>query len=852
MSFKTNCLIYLSLFLISIFVFANEEREITILCDLPLLCKEIQYIKKTIKIKTVNNLGIQKVKNEISEYVKSKGYPNNTVEIMNQGGLIFKVIFGRPYILKHIQVDINDDEIKRYVISSFKELHNNPWDKIEIKSRIEDIAKKLTQQGYLFLGIDTKASLLDNQKEQVGLKVKIKLGKKYFFQIKGNTLLGSKEFVSNIKKSIIKNKVDVDQKNLKSIVSDIYIQNNIFNTNTFVEKYSSGKDQIYFFINIKEGRKLKVVDFDFKGVSYFTKDKLLNLYNRNASVVASRMFYDKKYLEEFVNILGNEYLKNGFMFVQIEKPFIKEVDPKRKVLVEYYVTEGRQTIVKGINLNGLNKDLETKVLNRITNKINTPFNAFELQNDLKKVLVVLQNEGHFFAKIINSDKKNIIKYSNSYSSVVINLNIKKNDQILFGKTIIKGIVTTQPKVLNREVSLDKKEIITLEKLNRIKTKLKTLGLFSTVSVVPLKEKNQDGTTDLFIKVSEKDFGALEIAPGFRTDIGAKLSGGVEYNNLNGSNRFVSFKAQINYRMHNENLDAQRKEQDQQLLEHSEKLFFSEPYVFNFPLRFDFSISNSMKRFYSFDAQILKGEATIRKNLFEIIDTSLRYQFETISQYNSTDLKDKGNFKIGGITPGITLDFRNNRINPSKGSSFDFSYEIASPDFGSQKDKELQINFRKFVTRNRFYFPLGDNVLAVSFAYGVATNEGPGHIPSIKVFRLNGVDIVRGYADDEINKVQTDRDIHNEVIKKAYFTNLKIEPRFYLNDNTMLGVFFDAGRVYQDHIRPLHVRTSVGISLKFLTPVGSLNFEYGVKLSRKREGDGQLETPGRFHLSIGFF
>lgn len=68
----------------------------------------------------------------------------------------------------------------------------------------------------------------------------------------------------------------------------------------------------------------------------------------------------------------------------------------------------------------------------------------------------------------------------------------------------------------------------------------------------------------------------------------------------------------------------------------------------------------------------------------------------------------------------------------------------------------------------------------------------------------------------------------------------------------LDVFFDAGRVFIDKFQPLDLRTSVGAGFKFLTPVGSLDFDYGVKLNKRTYPDQKRDSTGRFHLSIGFF
>jgi outer membrane protein insertion porin family len=49
-----------------------------------------------------------------------------------------------------------------------------------------------------------------------------------------------------------------------------------------------------------------------------------------------------------------------------------------------------------------------------------------------------------------------------------------------------------------------------------------------------------------------------------------------------------------------------------------------------------------------------------------------------------------------------------------------------------------------------------------------------------------------------------------------------------------------------------LRQSVGVTFKVVTPVGTLDFDYGIKLLRKKDQSGNLEAPGRFHVSIGFF
>jgi outer membrane protein insertion porin family len=223
---------------------------------------------------------------------------------------------------------------------------------------------------------------------------------------------------------------------------------------------------------------------------------------------------------------------------------------------------------------------------------------------------------------------------------------------------------------------------------------------------------------------------------------------------------------------------------------------------------------------------------------------------------------------------MTFDFRDDPVNPRKGSFFTLSSEWANSNFGSMKQSDLEVNFIKVISRNRFYYPVGDFTLAFSLAMGYQKNfadeiltdntgrpllnsngvpRTKGYIPSIKVFRLDGYDEIRGYDQAEINRLRGGRPIGEVVVQdEAYFTAFKFEPRYNLTDALQLGVFFDAGRVYVDDFNPFSLRSSVGTGLKYLTPVGSLDFDYGFKLQRKTHSDSGRESVGRFHLSIGFF
>ena len=366
---------------------------------------------------------------------------------------------------------------------------------------------------------------------------------------------------------------------------------------------------------------------------------------------------------------------------------------------------------------------------------------------------------------------------------------------------------------------------------------------------------------------ERDYGLVEFAPGFRTDLGIKLTATASYVNIGGMNRAISLRSQINQRINYQTFDPRRRKERRQLVEHNETLSYTQGDIFDTQISSATGLSYQRKRFYSFDAEIFRINNTLTRDLTKRLSTSLRYQYEAITQSDATELRDNGSFKIGAITPSLTYDLRNSQVNPLKGAFFNMSCEFANPYLLSQKEDDLTINYYKLVSRNRFYVPHKYGTVAISMVAGVQENlakdnvtingvdQTVGYIPNIKVFRLTGMDIVRGFNDEEINRVPGDSRDDISAVKvqeRAYLANFKFEPRYIINDALIAGVFYDAGRVFVNQVNMSQLRDSVGLTVKILTPVGTLDFDYGIKLLRERNKDGSLEDPGRFHVSIGFF
>ncbi|MBC7713917.1 MAG: BamA/TamA family outer membrane protein [Rhizobacter sp.] len=776
----------------------------------------------------------------------------------------------------------------------FKDLINKPYDALTLKIQLDTVTKELFTNGYFSAEVKPEISGNDNE---VNVKINIVLHERINFEFRGNTVFSHQELRTKILDKIKNEFGKIDVQNLADFISDRYEDAGFYQTTvTYYQNQGADLEKTpvtnYFFV-ISEGIKIKIRDIIYRGNSYLKNGDIQKVLDKTGTPLAKGGWYDRKYFDEFSDILKKEYLSHGFVFVEISRPRVVTNDEDDSVTIEYGITEKQQVLLKQITFAQVPENLASKVKDKLVNKEGQPVNIPELENDLRKMIIYFQSEGYYFASITNLNSSTLLVYDKSYAFVELHPEISLDRQICFNEAIINGNVKTKSEVISREIakrdfftshemSIVQGDLITPEKLESLRQRLSGLNLFSSLRITPYMMYEAENTgcakTNLVIQVKEKDFGLIEIAPGYRTDLGKKLSTGVTYNNLFGTNKSLSLRLQGNLRDNLTGFDDRRRNEDKNLFEYLTRASFTEPYLFHdylkTQLEFEVSTEYQRIRFYGFDADVLRLSPQFSKTFTKWFSASVRYQYEKIVQFDATESKDNDNFNIGGVTPTLTFDFRDDPINPRKGAFFTLSSEWANSNFGSMKQADLEVNFIKLISRNRFYIPMGDFTLALSLAAGYQKNfaedvlkdgtgkvilnangvpKTRGYIPSIKVFRLDGYDEIRGYDDGEINRLLNGTPIGEIIVQnEAYFTALKFEPRYNITDAIQLGVFFDAGRVFVDNFEPTKLRTSVGAGLKYLTPVGSLDFDYGFKLQRKTYPDQSRDSVGRFHLSIGFF
>ncbi len=807
----------------------------------------------------VDDTTLNEAANKLYNYFVDQGYPDNQVRIKQKDNngkveVVFDIILKEPLILKTLTIETIHPFVYDFLINGFNDLLKKPLNNRQLSEKLESLKNELFNYGFYLIKVEP-TTIINNK--QALLKLDVRESTQYTYSFNGKNLrFNKKEYLESIKKEYRKVGKSLEIDNIVNAIKGLYVSNGYLNTvidikrSSYVDKFNEKVAKTT--IDIKEGGITRIREIITRGNIHLSNKELEDLYYEDALELASLDIYDQKYLGDYVLKMKKKYFTMGFVQVDISKPIIKPSSPGF-VDVEYQIRENVRTYIEQIDILGIGENETSLIFNKLKNKLGEHFNPIVFDDDLKTIINYFQEKGFFNAKIININSQDIVQYQKNKRTVRLNIKVELGKKLVRDELIIIGNERTKRRFITKRISIKKGDTITPKKVRRIENALSSSGLFSLVNVRPLIIDEATGSSDLIVSLVEKDSVVVEVAPGYRTDLGVKLSTEVKFSNLTGMNRSITLKGQVNQRLNFSSLAPERRDDDD-FLEYNAQINYGVPQLYGTQFNFSSIFAITKRRFYSFDANIVRGNASINRDWNKYFTTNLRYQLEEIRQSNAVESDDNGRFQIGSLSPSVAFDFRDNRLNPRKGAYFNLSWELANPNFGSQQNSTQTIDYQKFISRNRFYLPFPKGVFAIYTAMGVQKNYSDNSgIPSIKLFRLTGVDIIRGYDDEEMNIAEQTADISEfEVTDKVYMSLYKIEPRFYISDKFIMGFFMDGGQLFVDSFRPLDVRSSVGVSFKYLTPVGSLDFDYGHKLSRGNLPDGTKESPGRVHISIGFF
>ena len=668
-------------------------------------------------------------------------------------------------------------------------------------------------------------------------------------QLQGNDELSKDDFKDTIE---VKQFQILDQEAVRKSarkMQEKYVEKGFFLAEVTPKIDPLPNNEVNVIFQINEHAKVTVKEVRFVGNKSIPAEELkaamLTQEGSPFSFITSAGTYREEAFQRDEIVLQGLYFDIGYIYVKFGKPAIELSPDKRFIYIAMTIDEGEPYDVGKIDVSGDLLVPRENLMALIATRSGDRFSKSKLQGDMNRLLDVYKDKGYAYANVtpdtaVDAEKK----------IVDLTYNFQKGNQVTIERIELIGNNKTRDKVIRREMRINEGDLYSGTGVRVSKARVTALGFFDSVEINQ-KRGSTDDKMMLEVSVKEKLTGTFQVGFGFTGGESFFGQAQLAQNNLLGYGHTASLSLQIS--------------SIRQLFQ----LSYLDPYVWDTPWTGSVDLYRSELLFSGFDRQANGGAATGGYELFEDFRTFITYTLEQVDVIPSPGSEDVlANQFTSGRTSSVRLSFnydkRDNRLFPTAGHLESASAEFASSAFGSQN------LFQRFRLIERYYHPLvWGLVFKVNLSLGYIRATEPIHhqIAISEKFFEGGINSIRGYVLRTISptkKIVSTLEPNSPLIdfpiggNKELVTNWEIEFPLLESAGVKGVVFYDAGNVYSETENffhssqrggdlPLGLFHSVGVGLRWFSPLGPLRFETGFPLTRRPTDDAYL-----FEFTIGNF
>ena len=702
------------------------------------------------------------------------------------------------FINVKINDEINDDKINiilkdLYETNFFKDVSLQYVDQVLIINVIENpIIEKISYEG------------IKNKKT---LKI-----------INENALVKSRS-------SYNENTIKKEKKNIENILKDL----GYYNTTIDISVIDSKNNLVDIIFNINLGKKAKIKKITFIGNKIFKDKKLRNIIASNEykfwKFISGRKYLNQNIVFLDERLLKNFYKNNGYYNVQINSSFAKLIDDSNFELI-FNIDPGPRFFFGELNIS-LPSDFDKKnftSIEKLFKKIKgKPYSINTIDKILDEIDSITTLEQYKFIKANVSENinQNLINFQ---------FNVEEGEKFYVDRINIYGNTITSENVIRNQFELDEGDPFSEILVNKSINNLKSLNFFKTVNS---KINNNDNTKtkEIDIFLEEKPTGEIYATAGAGTS-GASFGFGVKENNFLGNGIGLDTNALISssqfkgkFTVTNPNY----KNSDKSLYGSLEATETDNYNTFGYKTnKTGFRVGTNFEYLNDFYIGLNTS------NFYETIETNSTASTQQQSQ--------EGNYWDSFIKLDMNYDKRNQKFQTTSG--FKSFYSINLPVVSDTSTLKNYYNYSK-------YFSFFDkNFSSVSLYLQSANSIDDKNIKLSERVTIPSSRL-RGFEYGRVGPKDGDDFIGGNY---AYSLNFASSLPFILEDSQNFDLLFFAdvadiwGVDYNSSIKGNGTRSSLGIALDWMTPVGPINFSFAYPISKQT---GDKTESFRFNLGTTF-
>ncbi len=616
-------------------------------------------------------------------------------------------------------------------------------------------------------------------------------------------------------------------------ITDLYRQEGYYlaDVQTRVEPQPSGNAVLVF--DVTEGNKLYIKDIVLNGLETLDEDDIIEqmaLKERGLfSFLTGTGVLREEYLERDTAAITAYGLNNGYVSMQVSAADV--VYEEDGIVVTYTVKEGPRAKLGDILFSGDLIDTPERLLDVVQldeHKANEEyFSLTVMQDDVKRLTDFYSNYGFAFAEVD-------VQTSGKEDEDVIHINfaINKKDKVYIRRVTTEGNTRTRDNVILREMRLGDGDVFDGEKVRRTSERLHRLRYFTEVDTEIIPTDNPD-EVDLNVKVLEDRTGAVMAGVGYSSFSKVGVSASIEERNLFGRGYNLALRGYLSS------------------VSSALQMSFVNPRLYDTDLGFGYeayiteyewtdftkdTTGNTVRLFYPI------GEYTTIMGSYRLDQYEL-HDFGTEAPRSYLDYAGKN--ITSALGANVTYDSTDSKVQPSRGWIVRGSLEYGGGGIGGDD------NFFKTILEAQTFFMLDtqkNHVLHLRGRIGAVFENSNKPVPVFDRFFIGGINTIRGYEYDDISP--RDPQYGDEIGgDRMGFANIEyiwtVEPELGLAVVPFFDIGYSNDSKYFDAFDNL--KKSVGLELRWRSPMGDLRFAYGYPLDKSVLGK---ELDGRFEFSMG--
>lgn len=648
---------------------------------------------------------------------------------------------------------------------------------------------------------------------------------------------------------------------------------------------------------IVEGEKTGVKEIRFVGNNQISSSRLRGIMQTTEMNLLSFMktsdVYDPDRIANDLELIRRYYLKNGYADFRIVSSDVTFDANSGGYIVTIAMEEGEQYRVGNVSVDSRVPEISSDVVSgNIATSAGSVYNADAVEKSVQAITIDAARRGHAFAQV-----RPVGVRDPATRTINIGYVIEEGPRIYVERINVRGNSRTRDYVIRREFDLGEGDAYNQVLIDRAERRLNSLGYFKRVRISNEPGSSADRVV-VNVDVEDQSTGSFSISGGYSTADGFIGEVAVTETNFLGRGQFVRLAGQLGERTNGVDfsftepyflgyrmaagIDLFSKFSDQTRYSRYEnrmtggQLRLGLPFTeeFTLTLRYslyqqDLKIPNDLKQPYNDCSAPIPGYTQLNA------DGTPNRQFCEGNGEASLAIKESQGKTMTSLA-GLTFNY--NSLDNPKDPRNGFYGEVKTDFAGLGGDSR----FFRATGDLRYYRELMEDIVGIARVQGGHitgfgnNNEGIGNGGDLRIVDqfFMGPSLVRGFATNGLGP----RDISsldsraNAIGGTTYFGGtLEVQfPIFGLPRDIGLkgAVFADAGTLYgyegpttfnvgggsilapdggaacvQDPTRPQNcievldshkLRSSVGASLLWSSPLGPIRFDYAIALS-KEEG-----------------